>query len=169
MGDLVKQVRVRVEYTQTVQASQALSESDFNDVLNDAKDEIMECIGHLSQHLTAGSATEALALIMGSPFNADQRRQIVQAMTSTASRTSTRPTGRANLQSCLYFHRYCPRTLWDLMGDNQVAMDKVIQEVGDLLGALGFVNLNEQSFVHVVAMLTLARHGKHNFRVQVSG
>ena len=108
----------------------------------------MACIGQ-SQHLTAGSATEALALIMGSPFNADQRRQIVQAMTSTASRTSTRPTGRANLQSCLYFHRYCPRTLWDLMGDNQVAMDKVIQEVGDLLGALGFVNLNEQSFVHV--------------------
>ena len=92
----------------------------------------------------------------------------MQAMT-TASRTSDRPTGRLNLQSCLYFHRYGPRTLWDLMGDNQVGMDKVIQEVGDLLGALGFVNLNEQSFVHVVAMLTLARHGNQNFRVQVSG
>ena len=71
MCDLVQEVRVRVEYTQTVQASQALSGYDFNNVLNDAKDEIMACIGH-SQHVSAGSATEALALIMGSPFNADQ-------------------------------------------------------------------------------------------------
>ena len=55
------------------------------------------------------------------------------------------------------------------MEDKQVAMDRVIQEVGDLLGALGFVNLNEQSFVHIVAMMTLARHGKQDFRVQVSG
>ena len=42
-------------------------------------------------------------------------------------------------------------------GDNQVGMGNAIQEVGDLLGTLGFVNLNEQSFVHVVAMMTLAR------------
>ena len=47
-------------------------------------------------------------------------------------------------------------------------MDTVINAAGDLLSALGFVNLNEQSFVHIVAMLTLARHGKQNFRIQVS-
>ncbi|CAK0834434.1 unnamed protein product [Prorocentrum cordatum] len=69
-----------------------------------------------------------------------------------------RTAARQNTQSCLFFHRYMTRTMWDAFRDQVTPWDHAQSMILNRMGDIGLVNPSELTLVHIWAVFMVAKH-----------
>ena len=154
MSALRSFVSSKVEYMKVLQATTGMNVEEMAGSLQDHKAAIMDAI-RSEPHLSVCDATAYIQLFSDSPFSSVDRAEMSRALNGIVN-ARVGISARQSTQSCLYFPRFVPTSLWAEIGNPHLPMfRKMGSVVKFMVDSLGLTHANESTYLTILATMLM--------------